>query len=148
MGNLVFDPFTMFTSNNSASSNEFVMNTLLVLIKNILLLNLLLRKVFSVLFVCEKEVEIENIQFTLKAKASIVNRQFKNTLYRTRLQKANKQSQNSLLSDIEKETRCQLYFDENLSLAKFVNFEEIVKTLLAKLRSSISYQKMFWFLIC
>ena len=61
MGNLVFDPFKMFTSNNSASSNEFVMNTLLVLIKNILLLNSVLRKVFSVLFVCEKEVEIENI---------------------------------------------------------------------------------------
>lgn len=61
MGNLVFDPFKMFTSNNSASSNEFVMNTLLVLIKNTLLLNSVLRKVFSVLFICEKEVEIENI---------------------------------------------------------------------------------------
>ena len=39
MGNLVFDLFKMFTSNNSASRDEFVMNTLFVLIKKKLLLN-------------------------------------------------------------------------------------------------------------
>lgn len=29
MGNLVFDPFEMFTTNNSAASDEFVMKTLI-----------------------------------------------------------------------------------------------------------------------
>lgn len=61
MGNLVFDLFKMFIFNNFVFSNEFVMNILFVFIKNIFFFNLVLWKVFFVFFICEKEVEIENI---------------------------------------------------------------------------------------